>query len=60
MLFPRVFQRLVPQFPEAQSNPLPRRVRVDDLVDKPLARRDEGVGEAVFIFRCLHRLLFCR
>ncbi len=35
-------------------------MRVDYLVDKALARRDEGVGEAVFIFRCLHRLLLAR
>lgn len=52
MLLPRVLQRLVPQFAEAQRDPSPRGMRVDYLVDKTLACRNEGVGEAVFIFLC--------
>src|SRR3546814_16333948 len=35
-----------------QRQPPPRRMRLNHLVDKALARRDERVGEARFIFRC--------
>lgn len=57
MFLPRVFQRLVPQFPEAQGNPPPRGMRINHLVNKALARRHKRVGETVFIFLRLHRLL---
>ena len=50
MLLPRVLQALVPQLPQPQRDPPPRRMRVDHLVDEALARRHERVGEAVFVF----------
>ena len=50
MLLPRILELLVPQFPQPQRDPAARAVRVDHLVDEALARRNEGIGEAVFVF----------
>ena len=51
MLLPRVLELLVAQLAKPQRDPPPGRMRHDHLVDEALARRDEGVGEALFIFR---------
>ena len=50
MFLPRILKALPPQFPQPQGNPPPGRMRVDHLVDKPLARRHKRVGKAVFVF----------
>ena len=50
MLLPRIFELLIAQLAKAHRDAPPGRVRHDHLVDEALARGDEGVGEALFIF----------
>src|SRR3546814_374523 len=50
VLFPRIFQRLVAQLPQSQSDAPPSGVRLNHLVNEALAGRNEWIGEAGFIF----------
>src|SRR3546814_14601334 len=50
VLLPRIFQRLVAQLPQSQSDAPPSGVRLNHLVNETLAGRDEWIGEAGFIF----------
>src|SRR3546814_4321376 len=51
VLFPRILQRLVAQLPQSQSDSPPSGVRLNHLVNEALAGRNEGIGEAGFLFR---------
>src|SRR3546814_10407240 len=46
VLLPRIFQRLVAQLPQSQSDAPPSGVRLNHLVNETLAGRDEWIGEA--------------
>src|SRR4051812_8547596 len=50
MLLPWVLELLAAQLPEPQRDPAAGRVWHDYFVDEALARRDERVGEARFVF----------
>src|SRR3546814_14107351 len=50
VLLPRIFQRLVAQLPQPQSEAPPSGVRLNHLVNETLAGRDDWIGDAGFIF----------